>query len=232
MLYLASESPRRKELLKWMGLPFKVVGHKVDEAKIKADSGEDLVAELSMLKASNPRHSPGELSKKSSTNGIHHSTIGKSRGESEERSLIIGSDLIVELEGRQIGKPRDKKEAKKMLMSLGGKTHSVWCGVALVDSKSEEGRLSVCETKVKMKAYKEKIIEDYLKKFEVLDKGGGYSIRYQLPGYGSLVKEIKGSFTNVLGFPLEYLENLLKEFGVKPVKDWRKKCKLETGYER
>jgi len=204
-IYLASESPRRIELLNWMGFAFKIIGHKVDESQVKVKKGEDLVTELSMLKASNP--------------------VKKVKG------LVIGSDLTVELEGRQIGKPKDESEAKQMLKSLSGKTHSVWCGVAVVDSKTDEGRLSVCETKVKMKAYDDKIIFRYIKKFELMDKGGAYSIRYKLPGYGSLVEKIDGSFTNVLGFPLHYLENLLKEFGVEVKKDWRKICKKETGDE-
>ena len=231
MLYLASGSPRRIELLKWTGLDFKTIGHTVDESKVKAKNGEDLVAELAMLKAGNPRHSPGKLGKEFSTNDIHHSTIGKGQKKNREKQLIIGSDLTVELEGRQIGKPKDKKQAKKMLRDLSGKKHSVWTGIAIVDSQSGEGRLSVCETKIKMKDYDDKVIDEYVKEFKVLDKGGAYSIRYLLKGYGSLVEKFEGSFTNVLGFPLEYLENLLKEFKVKPIKDWRKKCKLETGYE-
>ncbi|MFH2061619.1 MAG: Maf family protein [Candidatus Beckwithbacteria bacterium] len=206
-IFLASGSPRRIELLKWMGLSFEVIGHRVDESRVEAKRGEDLVAELAMQKA--------------------HGALDRENLE----GLVIGSDLTVELEGKQLGKPKDKKEAKKMLKYLGGKSHSVWCGVAVVDSKVGEGRLSVCETKVKMKNYDQEIIDRYVKKFELMDKGGGYSIRYELKGYGSLVEKIEGSYTNVLGLPLHYLENLLKEFGVKLKKDWRKICKKETGYE-
>ena len=228
MLYLASGSPRRIELLKWTGLPFEVIGHGVDESKVTAEDGENLVAELAMQKALHPQ---GKLLQSDSTNGIRHSAIGRSHGKNREKQLVIGSDLTVDFEGRQIGKPKDKREAKKMLKDLSGKTHSVWTGIAVVDSEADEGRLSVCETKVKMKNYDEKIIDRYVKEFELMDKGGAYSIRYLLKGYGSLVQKFDGSYTNVLGFPLHYLENLLKEFEVTNLEDWRERCKKETGYE-
>ncbi|MBU1085509.1 MAG: Maf family protein [Candidatus Beckwithbacteria bacterium] len=219
-IFLASGSPRRIELLKWMGLSFEVIGHRVDESRVEAKRGEDLVAELAMQKANNPALQLNEEGSELELLKVRNL-----------EGLVIGSDLTVELEGKQLGKPKDKKEAKKMLKYLGGKSHSVWCGVAVVDSKVGEGRLSVCETKVKMKNYDQEIIDRYVKKFELMDKGGGYSIRYELKGYGSLVEKIEGSYTNVLGLPLHYLENLLKEFGVKLKKDWRKICKKETGYE-
>ncbi|MEA3355296.1 MAG: Maf family protein [Patescibacteria group bacterium] len=206
MLYLASESSRRKELLGWTGLDFEVVEHGVDEDEYRGSDGKKMVKELSLAKA-----------------------YGGSRGL--KKGLVIGSDLTVEFEGKQLGKPKNIKETKKMLESLAGKEHMIYTGVAVVDSKSMEGRLSVCETKVKMKDYDDEIIKRYIKKFNLMDKAGGFSIRYKLDGFGSLVEKIEGSFTNVLGFPLEYLENLLKEFGMEAKKDWRKKCKMETGYE-
>lgn len=205
MLYLASSSPRRIEILEWTGLPFQVVGHTVDESEVEAKNGEDLVAELSMLKASSPNK--------------------------KVKGLVIGSDLTVELEGKLIGKPKDKMEAKQMLSDLRDKTHLVFTGIAVVKTETGEGRLSVCETEVLMKNYSDDLIDRYIEEFEVMDKGGAYSIRYKIPGYGSLVKDFKGSLTNVLGFPIHYLDNLLTEFEIKAKKDWRKKCKLETGYE-
>ncbi len=205
MLYLASGSPRRIELLEWMGLPFEVIGHQVDEERIKADNGEDLVAELSMLKASNPKR--------------------------KVKGLVIGSDLTVEFEGKQMGKPKSIREAKRMLRLLSGKIHSIFTGVAIVDSETKEGRLSVAETKVKMRSFDDRIIDKYVKLVSVTDRGGAYGIQDELEGFGSLVDSFEGEITTIIGLPMDYLENLLKEFRVKPTKDWRKKCKLETGYE-
>jgi len=70
-----------------------------------------------------------------------------------------------------------------------------------------------------------------INKFNVLDKGGGYAIQFLLSGYGGLVDSFKGGITTIIGLPLEYLENLLSEFGVKSKKNWRKQCKIKTGYE-
>jgi len=100
-----------------------------------------------------------------------------------------------------------------------------------VNKKTDEAVMSVAETKVKMKNYSDEIIEQYVNNYEVLDKGGSYAIQDKIKGFGSLVKGFDGGITTIIGFPLDYLENLLAEFGVKSEKNWKKKCKLETGYE-
>lgn len=201
-LVLASDSARRKHLLSWMGLEFEAISHKVDEETVKLNhvDPEILVGQLAMDKAT-----------------------------SVDGELVIGSDLVVNIGKKILGKPKDKREAKKFLKLLSGKKHIVWCGVCVTDK--EKTLLSVATSDVKMKNYDEKIIDEYIKKFEVLDKGGAYAIQFELPGYGSLVESFKGGITTIIGLPMEYLENLLKEFGVKPKKDWRQACKIETGYE-
>ncbi|MCG2692224.1 Maf family protein [Microgenomates group bacterium] len=143
--------------------------------------------------------------------------------------LVIGSDLTVSLGKKIVGKPKDKTEAKQFLKLLSGKIHVVYCGVAVTDQKKI--LMSVAKSEVRMKNYNEKVIEQYIRQFEVLDKGGAYAIQFELPGYGSLVASFNGGITTIIGLPLNYLENLLKEFGVKVKKDWRKQCKIETGYE-
>ncbi len=206
-IYLASGSPRRKRLIKWMGIEVENKDHRVDEEKVKIEDPKDLVGELSLLKA--------------------YSVIK----DIKEEALIIGSDLLVFLKGKKLGKPKDLKEAKEMLRDLRGKTHSVFCGVAVVSTKTGKSVMSVAETKVKMKDYSDKIIEKYVNNYKVLDKGGSYAIQYKIEGYGSLVEKFDGNITTIIGLPLEHLENLLKEFGVKPKKDWKKVVKKETGYE-
>ncbi|MDZ7586726.1 MAG: nucleoside triphosphate pyrophosphatase [Patescibacteria group bacterium] len=136
--------------------------------------------------------------------------------------LVIGSDLTVCLKNKIMGKPKDKEQAREFLKLLSGKIHTVYCGVAVTDQ--QKTLMSVAESEVEMKNYDEKIIDEYIRQFEVLDKGGGYAIQFELPGYGSLVKSFKGGITTIIGLPLDYLENLLKEFGVKSKADWRRKC--------
>jgi septum formation protein len=205
-IYLASGSPRRKELLGWMGLEFEVRGHGFDEGSVRMDSLKELAGELALRKAG-------------------------AAAERVKSGLVIGADLIVDLKGKQLGKPKDLKEAKKMLRALRDKTHRIYTGLAVIKTEADESVMSVAEAKVKMKNYSDEIIEKYVKSFKVLDKGGSYSIKYQLPDYGSLIKKHEGALTTILGLPLHYLETLLLEFKVKPKKDWQKKCKVETGYE-
>lgn len=205
-LYLASESPRRRHMLSWLDLHFETVDHGVDESEYREKDGKEMVKNLSLVKA-------------------------YGGAEKVKDGLVIGSDLTVELNRKIYDKPKDIKEGKKMLMELAGRTHMVYAGVAVVEVKTGEAVMSVDEVRVKMKKYDEKIVDEYIKRFEVLDKGGGYSIQFELPDYGSIVEKIDGSITTILGMPMEYLANLLKEFKVSVKKDWRKVCKIETGYD-
>lgn len=216
-IVLASDSPRRKHLLSMMGLEFKAVSHGIDETGVTAGDPKDLVGQLAIDKATSV---PGDP-------------------PAGEASLVIGSDLVVSLKNKIMGKPKNLIEAKKFLKILSGKTHVVYCGVAvtlrlapLAQGKNRDTVfMSVAKSEVRMKKYDEEIIEEYIRQFEVLDKGGAYAIQFELPGYGSLVKSFKGGITTIIGLPLDYLENLLKEFGVKVKVDWRRQCKIETGYE-
>jgi len=201
-IILASDSPRRKQLLGLLGVEYKAVSHKVNETGYLDLEAKEMVGQLAMAKAL--------------------SIWKKGR-------VVIGSDLTVALKKEILGKPKDLNEAKKFLKTLSGKTHSVFCGVAVTDGKKT--LMSVAESRVTMKPYNKKVIDEYVKKFEVLDKGGAYAIQFELPGYGSLVEKFEGGITTIIGLPLEYLANLLAEFGVKVNPNWREKCKIETGYE-
>lgn len=199
-IILASESPRRRHFLKFLVEDFQAISHRVDEASFKIKDPEDLVRQLAVAKAN-----------------------------SVSGDLVIGSDLTVALGNKIMGKPKDKQEAKEFLRNLNGKTHIVYCGVA-VRSK-DTVFMSVAQSEVKMKKYSDEIIDEYIKKFQVLDKGGAYAIQFELPGYGSLVESFKGGITTIIGLPLEYTANLLQEAGVKIKRDWPQACKIETGYE-
>ena len=177
-----------------------MVSHGVDETIVSIDDPRDLVGQLAIDKATSV---PGEL--------------------------VIGSDLVVVLREKIMGKPKDLMQAREFLRVLSGKTHTVYCGVCV--ASKEKTVMSMAKSEVRMKNYSDEVIEQYIKIFEVLDKGGAYAIQFELPGYGSLVESFKGGITTIIGLPLDYLENLLKEFGVKPKANWRKQCKIETGYE-
>ena len=207
MLYLASGSPRRKRLLDWMGIPFKVIKNDFDEDTVEIEEAEKLVGELSLEKA--------------------YGGLPKIKGS----GLVIGSDLVIEYKGKIFGKAKDSEDGKKTLQALRGKVHSCWCGVAVVESETEKAVMSVAETKVRMKDYSDEIIEAYVKTMPVTDRAGAYGVQDELEGYGSLVEKFEGGITTIIGLPMDHLENLLKEFEVESKKEWRKKCKQETGYE-
>jgi len=199
-IVLASDSPRRKQLLGLMVPEFKAVSHRVNEEDYQADTAENLVGQLAIDKA-----------------------------VSVEGVIVIGSDLVVVTKEMIVSKPKDLDQAREYLQKLSGKQHSVYCGVCV--ASKEKVLMSVARSDVIMKKYDDKIIEAYIKKFHVLDKGGAYAIQFELSGYGSLVKSFEGGITTIIGLPLDHLENLLKEFEVPVNPDWPEHCKIETGYE-
>jgi len=199
-IILASDSPRRKQLLGLMVPEFKAVSHRVNEEDYQADTAENLVGQLAIDKA-----------------------------VSVEGVIVIGSDLVVATKEMIVSKPKDLDQAREYLQKLSGKQHSVYCGVCV--ASKEKVLMSVARSDVIMKKYDDKIIEAYIKKFHVLDKGGAYAIQFELSGYGSLVKSFEGGITTIIGLPLDHLENLLKEFEVPVNPDWPEHCKIETGYE-
>ena len=135
----------------------------------------------------------------------------KAMSVSAPDSVVIGSDTVVELDGQILGKPSDEDEAKVMLASLSGCVHQVYSGLSLV-FKGKSVTRHAC-TKVWFRTLSDKEIDDYVESGEPLDKAGSYGIQ----GLGRvLVEKIEGSYSNVVGLPLELLEEMLLEFGIKP----------------
>lgn len=132
----------------------------------------------------------------------------KAMSVSAPDSVVIGSDTVVELDGQILGKPSDEDEAKVMLASLSGCVHQVYSGLSLV-FKGKSVTRHEC-TKVWFRTLSDKEIDDYVESGEPLDKAGSYGIQ----GLGRvLVEKIEGSYSNVVGLPLELLEEMLLEFG-------------------
>jgi septum formation protein len=190
-LVLASASPRRRELLASLGWPFKVVVSDVDEAPLGDEKPEAMARRLATLKA-------------------------QSVASQFPHSYVIGSDTVVAIDGRVLGKPVDQEESLKMLCLLNGRTHRVYSGVALCyDQKT----LSDVEcTEVTFRSMKEEDLQNYAKSGEGLDKAGSYAIQ----GRGALlVRSICGCYYNVVGLPLFRLSCLLEEAGFPLTMQWR-----------
>jgi septum formation protein len=125
-------------------------------------------------------------------------------------ALVLGADTIVVPGGEVFGKPRDLDDARRMLRSLSGRGHSVITGVCLIHRAANRERVFAVETKVQFRPLSDTDIEQYLDAVDVLDKAGAYAIQEGPP----IVAGVDGSYSNVIGLPLERLAAELREFGI------------------
>jgi septum formation protein len=183
---LASTSPRRQALLEQIGLKFTVDDRVQEDTGLTGLEPHELVRTVSLKKAQ-------------SVAGYYADTV------------IIAADTIGVIDGRIIGKPHSKAEARVMLSALRGKAHTVITGFAVLDTLTRKSVSRSVETTVYMKQITEAEIEAYVATGEPLDKAGAYAIQ----GLGaSLVEKIEGDYSNVVGLPLYALTEVLKEFGI------------------
>lgn len=186
-IILASQSPRRKELLGQMGLKgFKIIAPDVDETMEENLSPAQTVEELSMRKAR-----------------------AVAEYVEDEDALIIAADTVVALDGGILGKPADEREAFGMLSALSGNRHRVYTGVTVL--KGSRSITSHEETIVTFRELDPEEIMDYIATEEPMDKAGAYGIQ----GLGALlVSGIEGDYFNVMGLPVFRLGRILSAFGV------------------
>jgi septum formation protein len=210
-LILASGSERRRVLLSWLGLPFKVVGSEIDEGSVKEIDPRKLVKRLAVEKA------------RAVAKGIRNYELGNR----EQHILVIGADTVGFIDHEILGKPKDEEDAFLMLKKLSGKTHWVYTGVAVVNTRSGKSVADVEKTAVSFRKLTDREIQDYVDSGEPLDKGAGYAIQMGAAGF---VKKVRGSYTNVVGLPLVTLAKLLKKSGYSLDKDVSKIVFENTGY--
>ncbi len=188
-IVLASQSPRRRELLRLLGIR--------DFAVLPARTE----AEPDLSLAPGPALEQVALSK----------ALDVQRGltaEAQEDSLIIGADTMVFLEGRLLGKPRDLEEAGQMLQALSGKVHQVYTALALC--QGERRQSDSVKTDVYFRGLTAAATGAYLRREQVLDKAGAYAIQGLAAGF---IEKIDGDYFNVVGLPLCRLTGMLRDFG-------------------
>ncbi|MGV6936242.1 Maf family protein [Paenibacillus sp. CMM36] len=189
-IILASTSPRRKELLAFLRLPFEVVPSHADESTPESWTPQQIVETLAARKAQ---------------------AVVNTVTQSKEAGLVIGSDTIVVLDGSVLGKPADLADAVRMLTALQGRTHRVYTGVACIHTGTGEVLVRHRQTEVTMKPLSQEQIVAYVNTGEPSDKAGAYGIQ----GMGAtLVESIQGCYFNVVGLPLSLLSDMLSDFGV------------------
>ncbi len=181
-LILGSQSPRRKELLSWLNIPFSILTADLDEI-----SHEPYSEKIAMDLASQKAHA-----------------VWDKLGESKEHNFVIASDTIVVLNDKLYGKPKDKDDARRILMELSGQTHLVITGVCFLFKNLETNKirehLFYDSTEVDFNEITEDLLESYIATGDSLDKAGAYGI--QGPSL-TFISRINGSYSNVVGFPLD-----------------------------
>lgn len=189
-IILASQSPRRRELLTQIGLKFEVIPSTVEEV-ITSINPVEVVQELAQQKA--------------------RDVANVAAKETPKESLrVIGADTIVVYEGKILGKPEDKEDAVRMLAMLQGKEHSVYTGVALLTGEQEI--IFAEETRVQMCPMTPEEIAWYVNTGEPMDKAGAYGIQGLCARF---VRQIQGDYNNVVGLPVGRIyQELKKEEGV------------------
>lgn len=186
VIYLASRSPRRHELLLQIGVPHRILDIEVDESVRDGESPSDYVLRISQDKAEAGLNSP-------------------------DRSVnlpVLAADTCVVVDGRMLGKPADADEARWMLAQLSGRTHEVYTAVAL-DAERLESRVS--RSRVSFRPLTDREIDAYWHSGEPADKAGGYGIQ----GLGAMfINDLSGSYSGVMGLPLFETAELLGDAGI------------------
>jgi septum formation protein len=208
-LILASASPRRRELLTLLGLPFECYVADIDESPLPGESPADLVRRLSLAKA--------EAIAKDLDSGC---IIAE--------GCIIASDTIVVLGDRILGKPADEAEAAEMLRELRSIPHHVYTGFALWDAATGRRMVDLVSTQVWMRSYTDAEIAAYIASGNPMDKAGSYAIQH--PEFRPVAR-INGCYASVMGLPLCHLHRALREWGATPPHTPVLPCHEFTGHD-
>jgi septum formation protein len=185
-IYLASQSPRRRELLQQIGVDYETLTVAVEEQQRDDESSVEYVRRLSQDKA-------------------------KAGADIKNEYPVLGADTIVVLNDRVLEKPQSEQEAIDMLLSLSGNTHQVMTAITLVLDQRSDTRVNI--TSVRFRAISETEAREYWATGEPKDKAGGYGIQGKAAVF---VEEIQGSYSSVVGLPLFETANLLSSFQAAP----------------
>lgn len=188
MLYLASQSPRRAELLRQIGIKFDIIDGEIDETPIEHESPSETVARLSRQKALKG---------------------GQQLTNMQPDDWVLASDTLIEIQGRVIGKPESEQNCRQILSLLSGKEHQVLSAIALVGNQGEIHQ-TISYNRIKFRNIRPEEIEQYCQLAEPKDKAGAYAIQ----GLAAIfVENLQGSYSSVMGLPLYETAQLLEKVG-------------------
>lgn len=189
-IYLASASPRRRELLEQIGVRYALLKVDVPEQRDPNESPDEYVLRVALAKA----------------------RAGRNTLASDDVVPVLGADTEVVLDGEVLGKPRDRDDAIAMLKKLAGREHLVLSGVALIGADEEHSRLSVSHVRFRPIGDDEALA--YWHTGEPADKAGGYGIQGRAAMF---IERLDGSYSGVMGLPLFETTQLLAHFGIDPL---------------
>ena len=202
-LLLASNSPRRRQLLALGGWTFNVEVSNTDESILPGETPEAYVRRLAEAKA--------------------RTVLGRAH----PGQIIVGADTSVVSDSEILGKPLDAEDAHNMLRRLRGRTHQVYTGIAVLHASDQMLLTDVCVTDVSMRTYSDHEIEAYVRSGDPMDKAGAYGI--QNPDFQP-VAAMEGCYASVMGLPLCHLTVLLRRLGLTPLADIPDRCQTTLSY--
>lgn len=204
MIVLASNSPRRRQLLALGNWKFTVAVSDVDETQLAGETPRDYVLRLAQAKAL--------------------AVVGKAQPD----QIIIGSDTAVVNGNSILGKPKDREDAARILNQLRGHTHQVYTGVAFHRISDGKMLTELCVTDVPMRAYSADEISAYVQTGDPLDKAGAYAIQH--PDFQP-VESMNGCYASVMGLPMCHVQRALHALDVHPLADVPMACQNLLSYE-
>jgi septum formation protein len=204
VLILASNSPRRRQLLSLGGWKFSIAIADIDENLLPAEAPGDYVLRLAEAKAR------------------------KSAENANPEGVVIAADTTVVDGGNILGKPTDETDAVRMLKRLRGHTHQVYTGLAMLRMSDNQSLTDLSVTDVPMRVYTDEEIEAYVQTGDPLDKAGAYAIQH--PGFHP-VENLEGCFASVMGLPLCRLTYLLQQFDITPETSVGLRCQAKLQYD-
>ncbi len=206
IILLASASPRRRELVKLVGLPIETAAADIEEVPLPGESAADMAARLSQDKAARVLQFISSPSWR----------------------VLLASDTVVSLEGEPLGKPRDAAEARSMLQRLRGRVHQVYTAITLFDRQAGRWLTDLACSAVPMRNYTDAEIEAYIATGDPFDKAGAYAIQHD--GF-SPVENFTHCFANVMGLPLCHVVRTLRQLGVEVPNNVPSLCQTHIHYQ-
>ena len=204
VLFLASTSPRRRELLHLSGWGFHVLSVEIDESPLPGEPPTEYVCRMAEGKA----------------------LAAESQLKAE--GIAVAADTTVADGDRVLGKPADPQEAAEMLRQLRGRSHLVHTAIAILRYGEHKIHLDLCTTEVPMRRYSDEEITAYIATGDPFDKAGGYAIQHK--GFHP-VAGLAGCYANVVGLPLCHLVRSLERLGIRPAADVPARCQERLAYD-